>query len=202
VNVATKQARSIIGDDTDGGRPEHDFYPTPRGGTLALLSVEAFPTLVWEPACGNGAISRVLQERGHKVISEDLIYRSYGVGGRNFLTNRIPKADAIVTNPPFTLAEEFIKVAYGLGVGKFAYLMKLAALEGISRSYLLQRTGLARLWVFRNRILMTRNGEDPHGSGMIAFAWFVWDRTHSGPAEIGWVQEVTEQAERQAALPW
>ena len=195
-----KQAQSIVGSNNDGGRPEHDFYPTPRGVTLALLEVESLPYVIWEPACGDGAMSKVLREKGHHVISEDLIYRGYGAGGRDFLRNVDKRADCIVTNPPFNLANEFIQKAYDLGVSTVAYFMKLAALETIERSYIMERTCLSRVWVFRNRVLLTRNGEDPRGGGMIAFAWFVWDRAHTGPAHLGWIQEVTREAELQMPL--
>lgn len=195
-----KRAQAIVGTNNDGGRPEHDFYPTPRGVTLALLDVEAFPTVVWEPACGDGAISKVLWEHGFTVVSEDLIYRGYGVGDLDFLVNREKKADCIVTNPPFSLANEFIKKAHDLGVSKVAYFMKLAALETLERSYLLERTGLSRVWVFRNRVLLTRNGKPARGGGMIAFAWFVWDSLHHGSPTLGWIQEITTVQERQLSL--
>src|SRR3546814_8432653 len=74
-----KSNRSIVGQSA--GRPRDDFYPSPRSATLALLSVERFEGTIWEPACGNGAISRVLEEQGHEVVSTDLIDRGYGTGG-------------------------------------------------------------------------------------------------------------------------
>ena len=67
-------------------------------------------------------------------------------------------------------------------------LCKLALLEGQERSHILERTGLKRVWVFRRRITMGRNGDDYKNSGMIAFAWFVWDKTaKNNMPEVGWV---------------
>jgi len=42
--------------------------------------VESFEGQIWEPACGDGAISRVLEAAGYQVISTDLIDRGYGQG--------------------------------------------------------------------------------------------------------------------------
>lgn len=39
-------------------RSRDDFYPTPPEMTRALLSVELFYGAIWEPACGDGAMSR------------------------------------------------------------------------------------------------------------------------------------------------
>ena len=61
-------------------RVPHDFYPTPPEAVRALLSVETFEGSIWEPACGDGAISKVLLEAGHEVVSTDLIDRGYGAG--------------------------------------------------------------------------------------------------------------------------
>jgi hypothetical protein len=61
-------------------RVPHDFYPTPPEAVRALLSVETFTGSVWEPACGDGAISKVLIEAGFEVVSTDLIDRGFGTG--------------------------------------------------------------------------------------------------------------------------
>lgn len=61
-------------------RVPHDFYPTPPEAVRALLSVEAFEGSIWEPACGDGAISKVLLAAGFDVVSTDLIDRGFGSG--------------------------------------------------------------------------------------------------------------------------
>ena len=40
-----------------------DFFPTPAWATHALLENEPFEGEVWECACGDGAMSRVLESR-------------------------------------------------------------------------------------------------------------------------------------------
>lgn len=59
-------------------RAAFEFYPTPTEAVRALLSVERFDDSIWEPACGDGAISKVSIEVRHQVASTDLIDRSYG----------------------------------------------------------------------------------------------------------------------------
>jgi hypothetical protein len=39
-----------------------DFYPTPAWATYALIDNEKFSEDIWEPACGDGAMSKVLAE--------------------------------------------------------------------------------------------------------------------------------------------
>ena len=56
--------------------------------------------MIWEPACGDGAMSRILEAAGHTVISTDLVDRGYGRGGHDFLADHETMADHIVTNPP------------------------------------------------------------------------------------------------------
>lgn len=89
-----------------------DFYPTPTEVTDALLQFMQWPAMrVWEPACGNGAMSRVLAAAGHEVVSTDLAHTGFGSGGVDFLTCEPRECDAIVTNPPFNISETFIRTA-------------------------------------------------------------------------------------------
>ena len=66
-----------------------------------MLAHETFDGPIWEPACGDGAIARVLERAGHRVIATDLIDRGYGEAGVDFLTTAEPRARHIVTNPPY-----------------------------------------------------------------------------------------------------
>ena len=195
MQIYTSKAQSIVGTRNDGGRPKDDFYPTPPEVTRALLRVESFTTPIWEPACGDGSASEVLKETGMPVFSSDLYDHGYGERGIDFLEEDfLPVPDhpmgvgAIVTNPPFKLATEFIQHAIeDLKVDKLCLLMKLAALEGRTRSAVLRDTKLTKVYVFRNRIQLTRNGEPARGGGMIAFAWFVWYKGHEGDPIIKWI---------------
>lgn len=186
VSGAVAYARGIIPDAEN--REKDDFYPTPPEGTRALLSVESFTGPIWEPACGDGAMSRVLQEAGHEVISTDLIDRGFGVPRIDFLMEWQSRAPNIITNPPFKHAEEFTHKALSLTTGKVAMLCRLAWLEGRARRQMFESTPLARVWVFAGRLGMQRGRQATKGEGgMIAFAWFVWEHGHQGPPTLGWV---------------
>lgn len=111
-----------------GGMSEHrhkaDFYPTPSDCTVALMQFLELSkwTKIWEPACGDGAISKVLAEMGYPVISTDIEDHGFGQQRCNFLKADIP-AGFIITNPPFSLAEQFIRHSYDLNI-PFAFLLK------------------------------------------------------------------------------
>lgn len=170
-------------------RERDDFYPTPPVAVHALLGVETFEGSIWEPACGNGAISTILEAAGHHVISTDLIERGYGISGVDFLLDYRTVAENIVTNPPFKLAAQFAEHAIARSTGKVALLCRLAWLEGKARRKLFESTPLARVWVFSERIPLWRHGVPIPGAagGMIAFCWLVWQHGHQGRPTLGWL---------------
>lgn len=173
-------------------REVNDFYSTPSVMTEALLSVEKFEGSVWEPACGNGAISRVLESNGYNVKSTDLIERGYGLGGYDFLLDKETKVNNIITNPPFKLMEEFINNSLSRTDRKVAILGRLALLEGQGRRKIWDKTPISKIWVFSKRYSFLKPGESPYGSkggkgGMIASAWFVWEHGYTGRPTIGWI---------------
>lgn len=178
--VGARKAQSIRGDD---------FYASPPEAVEALLKVETFDGPIWEPACGDGAISRVLIQHGHEVVSTDLVSRGYGLSGRDFLFETRTEAPNIITNPPFKLAEQFADRAVSLTTGKVAFLMRLVWLEGRRRRKFFQSTPLARVHVFSGRIPRMHRGDydGPKSSSSIAFAWFVWDHAHTGAPRLGWL---------------
>ena len=170
-------------------RQEDDYYRTPPECVRALLAKESFAHDVWEPACGDGAISRVLIDAAYGVVSTDLIDRGYGIGGVDFLTEQTLRADDLITNPPYELADDFAVHALDLGVRKMALLCRLAWLEGQDRyDRLYSQRKLARVWVFSPRQTLWRGDEDAaDDGGMTAYAWFVFEREHSGPFKGGWL---------------
>jgi hypothetical protein len=171
-----------------------DLYETPPVATRALLRVEPLPHRLWEPAAGRGAIVDVLRAAGHEVIGSDL--RDYGrpdfFARRDFLLERkVPDGcEAIVTNPPYKLADQFVAHALDL-CPRVVMLLRLAFLESERRTSILEGRGLARVHIFRNRLpMMHRAGwTGRQASSAIGSAWYIWDRSHSGPTimdRISW----------------
>jgi hypothetical protein len=163
-----------------------DFYPTPRWATYALIDCERFRGDIWESACGDGAMSSVLAETGSQIESSDLYDRGYGEIGHDFLiTDR--QRQNIITNPPYHSAEGFVESALKNAQEKFALLLRLAFLEGAHRSNtIFHRRPPSRVWVFSERITFYPKGAKIAGSGTTAYAWFVWDKRHSGATELAW----------------
>lgn len=182
-----QRAQSLVG--VSKGRPADDFYVTPVRATEALLSVEDFEGMIWEPACGTGAISEVLISHFHDVISSDLLDKGYGTPNADFLKSDGIFVENVITNPPFRHAQEFVEQALSCTSGKVAMLLKLAFLEGGKRSAFLKTTPLKNVWVFSKRLKMSRNGDENAypGGGMISFAWFVWEHGYQGRPMIGWI---------------
>lgn len=183
--------QQLVGHNAAGNREKDDFYATPPASTEALLRAESFDGDIWEPACGDGAISKVLEARGHRVASTDLVDRGYGESRVDFLMEHKTRAPNIITNPPFKLANEFCRHALGLTTGKVALLLKVGFLEGKGRCDLYDDAPFARLWVFRARQTFLKGGTTAvtmnGGGGMIAYGWFVWDHSHTGKPTLGWI---------------
>lgn len=165
-----------------------DFFPTPRWATFALIDNEKFSGDIWESACGDGSMSRVLEETGRPVRSSDLYDRGYGEVGFDFLSPQW-SADNIITNPPYNCAEGFVASGVKHSNRKFALLLRLAFLEGANRANtIFTNTPPARVWVFSERITFYPSGVEPKGIGTTAYAWFVWDKDAPGRTELNWLK--------------
>jgi hypothetical protein len=161
-----------------------DLYETPAVAIEALLRVEPIPRRVWEPAAGRGAIVNVLRAAGHEVVASDIADYGFPLDfHRDFLAEAAVPAgvEAIVTNPPFRYAEEFVARALDL-CPLVIMLLRAAFYESERRTSILENCGLARKWVFRKRLPMMHrdNWAGPKASSGMSFAWFVWNRSHAG----------------------
>jgi hypothetical protein len=167
---------------------QRDLYETPVCAVAALLRVEHLPHRIWECAAGRGAIVNVLRDRDHVVIASDI--HDYGFP-LHFVADFLATAKAppgcstIITNPPYRDADRFVRHALD-PVPHVYLLLRLAFLESVRRTDILEKRGLARVHVFRKRLpMMHRDGwSGPRASSAIPFAWFRWDRDHAGPATI------------------
>jgi len=165
-----------------------DLYETPSVAVEALLRVEQLPHSIWEPAAGRGAIVRVLRNHSHNVVASDVFdYGALDFVGDFLKQERMPVGcEAIVTNPPFMIAEPFVERALELAP-LVIMLLRLAFLESERRCHILENRGLARVHVFRKRLPMMHRDQwagRKANSGM-AFMWATWIRGYnSGPTII------------------
>ena len=173
-------AASIIGGNPAKGRRAADFYPTPHACTDALINAErdhlARFHSIWEPACGDGAICKRLEDQGFLTIATDLHDQGFGISGIDFLTESQRAADAIVTNPPFSLAEDFISKADSLGVQYMALILKAQFWHAKRRTAL-----FAAWWPARIYAMNWRPDFSGGGAPTMDLIWCIWDRRSVGP---------------------
>lgn len=184
----------LTGGNNNGDRRELDFYPTPSNVTTALLNFLDMPQgrTIWEPACGDGAMSRVMESMGYTVFSTDINIKCYGDGGIDYLTCYNINADAIITNPPFNLSEQFIIKAVQEARSTVAILLKsqywhaksrLALFEKLSPSYVLPLT-------WRPDFLEhERKPGEKKGNPTMEVAWSVWQKRSKSQNDISTISE-------------
>jgi hypothetical protein len=167
-----------------------DAYFTPTCAVKSLINIEKIPKSIIEPACGNGAISKVLEEYGCEVKSFDIV--DYGYSGtiiQNYLSYKFEynKDIGIITNPPYTYAMSFIKKSIQ-EVGYVAYLLRIGFLESISRIKFFKETPPNRIWISSRRLpMMHRFGWTGNiAPSNVCFAWFIWDKSSDQVRIIDW----------------
>ena len=142
-------------------------------------------------------------QRGTKVVSTDLVYRGYGKGDVNFFEcGCMPEGcTAIVTNPPYKYATEY--VIHGLGLleerGLLCLFLKTTFAEGKERyARIFSVTPPKYVLQCSERVLCAKNGEfeymQEHGGSAISYAWWVWEKGYTGPTILDWINhpKVTE----------
>ena len=182
-----KKGKNFSANNATGKRKKSDFYETPYTLTRKFLDVEYFNknSTVCEPACGGGAITRILKEHW-----EDDKITAYDQE-TNFLWET-GEYDYIITNPPFSIAFEFIQRAKLVAKSKFAFLLPLSYLHGKKRFdeiYSDRTYGLEKVYVFtRYPMLGEALREDgKYNTGMMVYAWYVWTNGYSGLPTVDWL---------------
>lgn len=140
-----------------------DDYQTPKEALKPLFPYLRKEWMIWECAEGNGNLTKALIEEGYDVVGTDTLT------GQDFLTWQPDKFGCIITNPPYSLKQQFLERAYSLRK-PFAFLLPLTTFETEKRQILFKRDGLEV--IFLNKRI---NFETPSGRGSgawFAVAWF------------------------------
>lgn len=177
-------------------REAHDFYATEPKAVEILLQHETFSHYVWECACGEGHISKVLKNHGYKAKNSDITNRGLrDTEIINFL--ELEKDDIcrdvpmdIITNPPYKYAKQFVEKAMEISMDstKIAMLLKLTFLEGKSRRALFEKYPPKTIYVFSNRITCAKNGNFENlKHSAVCYAWFIWEKGFKGDPIIKWI---------------
>ena len=190
----------LAGSNSKYGRVENDFYatnPIPVKKFLFALEKDTVLTeifngrTVWECACGNGNIVEAMKEyfRNNtnvyieKYLASDIAYRGYGCV-LDFLESDA-RADVIITNPSFSLVNEFIQHGLKQTRRYLIFFAKIQLLETKSRAEILKNSPLRFVYVHSERQGTWRNGNplDENGkpwSTTMCMAWFIWDKEYKG----------------------
>lgn len=199
-------------------RRPRDAYETPAWVTRALVadlemarilplnSATGEPLVIWEPAAGNGLMSGALAACGYEVQASD-IHAHPDCGACDFLSPAQswmmlgPRTGAIITNPPYVLAEEFVDRALELMEPVRGLVAMLLSVDwdsaGTRRRLFRDCPAFRRKVVLLDRIVWF---EQPDGKEAPSenHAWFVWDFRASTPPAISYA--AMPKAERAAML--
>lgn len=174
--------KNFSGNNSNGKRKKSDFYETPYSLTRQFLDATHWnkTAKTLEPACGNNAIVKVLSENNFTNIT------AYDIE-IDFLTET-NKFEQIITNPPFSLARQFIFKSKEISE-KFALLLPLSYLHGKERFdtvYSDRKFPLDSVYVFtRYPMLGDKLREDgKYNTGMMVYAWFVWDKNSTNKEPV------------------
>lgn len=202
-NGNKKSVRVMNGDAHNPDRAEADYYTTDPAAVEEFLNAYLCKDItgkrsitVWEPACGNGNISKVLEKHFTNVYSSDLYDRGYGEPGRDFLKTGLPGGtQLIITNPPYSLIDEFILHALDILPSNGAYiaLLNINYLAGKKRWQTIYRHGyLKDVYVYTHRIHCYKNNEPTGHSSPVNYAWFVFSKINAGVIERPFVNVVPQ----------
>lgn len=170
-------------------RALRDLYTTPKEAVEKLLMVEKFYKRIWEPAAGLLHISSVLENHGFEVWSTDIEDRGMEIQKMDFLEYSGIFSGDIITNPPYSKAEQFVikSMEVIFPCAKVAMLLRLNFLEGQKRRELFEKFPPIRIYVFSKRINCPKNGLEIGQHSTMCFAWFVWEKGFQGNPTIYWI---------------
>lgn len=198
---------SLMGAKLAGGNPEserveYDYYATnPKAVEMLLREYEFNGNKMLEPCVGAGHIANAVKSfKGYEnveITGVDLINRNYpNTIIANFLEwDNGEKYDFIISNPPYSLAQEFIE--HGLDLlnedGQIAMFLKIQFLEGQKRKFFFEDNPPKYVYVFRNRMATWNNGQevDPKTgkkwATTMCHAWFIWEKDFKGEPIVRWL---------------
>lgn len=168
---------AMAGGNPADGRQSDDFYPTPPEVTRGLLRVMNFgERVILEPAAGNYAMAGEIERAGYKVIASDLVPRDPRVIQQDFFQLRTTTAKAIITNPPFSLATQFIEHSLDvLEVDYLALVLKSTFWHASTRLPLFERLRPAIIAPITWRPDFLNKGRPT-----MDCSWIVWKRGFTG----------------------
>ena len=136
-------------------------------------------TPYWENACGNGALAKELKRLGYNVVKEtDLFDRGYGDSGIDFLKCNEVFEGNIITNPPYSMINDWIVKSIKLATNKSYIFCRIQTIETINRyERIFKNNPPILICPFVKRINCYRNGDTSFKQSAVCYSWFIWDNT-------------------------
>ena len=186
-----------------------EYFPTPPWATRALCEWLTCHSLnkiqdcsVWEPACAEGHMARPLAEYFRTVHASDVMDYGAGYVVDDFLfTPKDPRADWIITNPPFGLGKQFAQQGIKLATRGVALLVRTAFLESAERyEGLYKETPPSDVLQFVERVPMFKGRLDRAGSTATAYCWLIWIKDYKD-TRFHWIPPCRKRLERDIDYP-
>ncbi len=173
-------------------REINDYYATDPKAARLLMEVEKFSPAIWECACGEGHLAKEFEKAGYKVFASDIVNRGYGSQADFLQSFTPPTMDCdIITNPPYSKAQEFVEHALSIlkENRKVAMFLKIQFLESKARRILFDKFPPKTIYVSSSRLKCAMNGdfEKYAKSTAICYAWFVWQKGYKGDTVVKWI---------------
>lgn len=169
-----RKGKAYVNRKDETRRPESDYYPTPKSLVWELdkLGILDKSVPIYEPAEGEGAITKALTELGYTVSADDI-----RTTGKDFLENT-KEYPCIVTNPPFSYFDSFVEVAK-----ECSPLVIMIAKTNFFGAYGRYKRGIWKglrdVYIFNRQVDYRTPCRDDglfHVGNLIT-GWFVWDRS-------------------------
>jgi hypothetical protein len=177
-----------------------DDFPTPPWATRALAEhVITLTGTCLEPACGRGHMSAALAEYFDSVTSSDIFDYGFGEVADFLESSYEPESfDWVITNPPFILAEKFIRHSMEIARVGIAMLTRTVFIESVERyNHLFNVNRPFRVAQFAERVPMVLGRLQRDASTATAYAWLVWKKDVGHvPCELTWIPPCRRELER------
>ena len=170
-------------------RPKGDLYHTPRSLVWVVEDIirKEFrkKRVILEPASGCNPIRNTISDTDYYVVTNDL-YSEFSEFGLDYLkSNWIECYEYIITNPPFSLFDEFVLKAK-THCRKFMFIGKTDFFSAHKRNETGLWKNLKAVYIFDRKVdLQTPLRDDGlFYVGMANHAWFLWDMKYKGKPTI------------------
>lgn len=183
-----------------------EFFPTGPWATRAFVEhvlikhcrLDLAGKKFWEPAAGEGHMYEVLREYFAEGYASDVFDYGRGYAQGAFVVEKAGLVDDLarcpfrphwtITNPPFSLAEQFVRRALQESIDGVAIVMPTRWLEGLGRyENIFSTIPPTLVAVSVERIPMHKGQWLPDGDTATSYLWFVWEKERLGRSEIMWI---------------